>query len=111
MSKVKKEVLHKEWLIAKLRESESYQREYLKIQLEENSDMPEIILSAIREIAEARGYENFARDAGLSKNALYKILDEHKRAKPRFETIHQLIHALGLRFTVEKDPNYRRVSA
>ena len=55
----------------------------------------------IREIAEARGYENLAKEAGLSQKALYKILDEDKEAKPRFETIAQLIQAMGLRFTVE----------
>lgn len=102
MSKVKSSVSHKEWLIDRLRKSEEEQREYLRIQMEENSDMPEIILSAIREIAEARGYESFAKDAGLSKNALYKILDQDRNAKPRFETVCQLVQALGLRFSVQK---------
>lgn len=93
---------HKEGLIEWLKKSPKNQREYLKANLEENSDMPEAIISAIREIAEARGYESFAKDAGLSQKALYKILDENKDAKPRFETIAQLVQALGLRFTVEE---------
>lgn len=93
---------HKEGLTEWLKKSDRNQREYLKASLEENSDMPEAIISAIRDIAEARGYEPFAKEAGLSKKALYKILDENKDAKPRFETIAQLIHALGLRFTVEE---------
>lgn len=92
---------HEKGLIEWLKKSPLNQREYLKAQIEENSDMPEAIISAIREIAEARGYEAFAKDAGLSQKALYKILDENKEAKPRFETIAQLVHALGLRFTVE----------
>lgn len=100
---------HKEWTIKKLRESEDYQREYLKAAIEENSDMPELILMALREIAEARGYEKFATDAGLNQKSLYRILDEDKEAKPRYETIYQLIHALGLRFTVEVDPEKERV--
>ncbi len=85
----------------KTKKSEDFQREYLKASIEENWDMPEAILMAIGEIAEARGYEALAKEAGLSQKSLYKILDQQKQAKPRFETIAQLIQALGLRFTVE----------
>lgn len=94
-----------EWL----KQSTENQREYLKASIEENSDMPEIILMALREIAEARGYETLANEAGLSQKALYRILDEGKEAKPRYETIYQLIHALGLRFTVEDVPEREKV--
>ncbi len=93
--------LHEKGLIEWLKKSPDNQREYLKASIEENSDMPEAILAAIREIAEARGFEILANEAGLSQKALYKILSNNKDAKPRFETISQLVHALGLRFTVE----------
>ena len=92
---------HEKGLIDWLKKSEDNQREHLKAAIEDNSDMPETIISTIREIAEARGYESLAKDAGLSQKALYKILSDEKDSKPRFETISQLIHALGLRFTVE----------
>lgn len=92
---------YKKGLIERLRASEELQREYLRANIEENSDMPEAILLAIRDIAEARGYEKLANDAGLSPKALYRILDEDKDAKPRFETISQIVQALGLRITVE----------
>ena len=92
---------HNQGLIEKLKKNPDFQREYLKASVEENFDMPGAILSAIRDIAEARGYEKLAQEAGLSQKALYKILDQDKDAKPRFETIAQLIQALGLRFTVE----------
>lgn len=95
---------HKIGLIEWLQQSPINQREYLKAQLEENADIPEAIISAIREIAEARGYETLAKEAGLSQKALYKVLDKTKEAKPRFETIAQLIQALGLRFSVEEAP-------
>ena len=81
---IKGAVSYEKSLIERLKKSEDYQREYLKASIEENWDMPEAILMAIREIAEARGYEALG-----------------KEAKPRFETIAQLIQALGLRFTVE----------
>lgn len=92
---------HKESLVKWLRESPHNQMEYLKTSVEENSDMPEALLSTLRDIAEVRGYEAFAHEAGLSQKALYKILSEQKEAKPRFETILHLLHALGLRLTVE----------
>lgn len=102
--------LHEKNLIERLKNNPDYQREYLKASIEENADMPEAILSAIREIAEARGYESLAKDAGLSQKALYKILSEEKESKPRFETIAQLIQALGLRFTVEPISKKAKVS-
>ncbi len=92
---------HEKGLVEWLKKSPDNQREYLKASIEENSDMPEAILLAIREIAEARGFEALAKDAGLSQKALYKILSDEKEAKPRFETIAQILQALGLRFTVE----------
>ena len=101
---------HEEGLIEWLRKDPENQREYLKASIEENADIPEAILSAIRDIAEARGYEVLAKEAGLSQKALYKILSEDKDVKPRFETIVQLIQALGLRFTVEVTPTKVRVS-
>jgi len=101
---------HEKGLIEWLKKSPDNQHEYLKASIEENSDMPEAIISAFREIAEARGYEALAKEAGLSQKALYKILSDTKESKPRFETIVQLIQALGLRFTVEANPHKARVS-
>ena len=101
MLKIKAGRSHEKGLIDWLKKNPDNQREYLKASIEENSDMPEAIISAIREIAEARGYEVLAKEAGLSSKALYKILSDTKDAKPRFETISQLVQALGLRFTVE----------
>lgn len=65
-------------------------------------DLSEAILMALRDIAEARGFEKLAEDAHLSPKSLYKILSESKDAKPRFDTIVKLLDALGLRLTVEE---------
>lgn len=92
---------HEKGLIEWLKKSPENQREYLKASIEENSDMPEAIISSIRDIAEARGFETLAKEAGLSQKSLYKILSDEKESKPRFETISHLVQALGLRFTVE----------
>ncbi len=98
---IKAGVSHEEGLIARLKDNPQRQREYLKAAIEENFDMPEAIILAIRDIAEARGFESLAKDAGLSQKALYKILSENKDSKPRYETIFQIVHALGLKITVE----------
>lgn len=92
---------YKAGLLSWLKTSEENQIEYLKASVEENSDMPEALLSAIRDVAAVRGFERLAKDAGLSQKALYKILKEDKGAKPRLETIHQILYALGLRLTIE----------
>lgn len=94
----------REELISQLKDDPQFQTEYLKSSLEENSDMPEAILMALRDIAEARGFEELAEAAHLSRKSLYKILSETKNSKPRFETIVSLLDALGLRLTVEEKP-------
>lgn len=95
---------YRKGLVEKLKKDPEFQVEYLKASLEENADMPEAILIALRDIAEARGFERLAEAADLSQKSLYKILSETKDAKPRFETIVKLLNALGLRLTVEQRP-------
>ena len=93
---------YRESLIARLKKDPDLQTEYLKSSLEENADLTEAILTALRDIAEARGFEQLASDAHLSQKSLYKILSDAKDAKPRFDTIVKLLDALGLRLTVEE---------
>ena len=92
---------YRDGLIARLKADAEFQVEYLKASIEENSDLPEAILLALRDIAEARGFEELAQAAHLSRKSLYKILSEGRDAKPRFETVVKLLDALGLRLTVE----------
>jgi probable addiction module antidote protein len=93
---------YRDGLIARLRKDPELQVEYLKSSLEENADLSEAILIALRDIAVARGFEKLAAEAHLSQKSLYKILSESKDAKPRFETIVKLLDALGLRLTIEE---------
>jgi len=78
--------------------------EYVRAEIEENSDLPEALLSALRTVAEATGFEELASRAQLSPKSLYKILSENRDAQPRFETVYRLIDAIGLRLTVEPKP-------
>ena len=75
--------------------------EYLKVSLTENGDNPKVLLSALRTIAEVRGFEELAEEASLSQKSLYKILSQSASNHPRFETIHKIVDALGLQLTVE----------
>lgn len=97
----KASVPFKAGLYAWLKENPDNQMEYLKTSIEDNSDLPEALLRALRDIAEVRGFENLSKDAGLSPKALYKILSDDKEPRPRLETIHHILRALGLRLTVQ----------
>jgi len=59
---------------------------------------PATISAAIGEVARARGMTDVARDAGLSRENLYKALSES--GNPEFSTILKLIKALGFNLTV-----------
>ena len=56
-----------------------------------------ILLDAISVAAKARGMMQTAKDAGLSRESLYKALAHD--AKPRFETISKVLGALGVQMS------------
>jgi len=67
--------------------------EYLTQVLEDgNTDE---LLSAIGNIAKARGMTQIAKDTGLGRESLYKTFSEG--SKPRFDTIMKVIHSLGVK--------------
>ena len=77
-------------------DSEETIAEYLTAILEEND--PDLLLSALSDVARARGVAQIAKDSGLGRESLYKALAPG--AKPRFETIMKVMHALGIKLTV-----------
>jgi probable addiction module antidote protein len=60
----------------------------------EDSD-PDVFLTAVRDVARARGMAQLAKDAGLSRESLYKALSGDR--SPGFDTILKVIGALGLK--------------
>ncbi len=66
---------------------------YLNLVLEE--DDPAELAHALGVIARARGMTQIAKDAGITREALYKAL--RPNASPRFETVSRVCHALGVR--------------
>ena len=77
-------------------DSEETIAEYLTAILEEND--PDLLLSALSDVARARGMSQIAKDSGLGRESLYKALTPG--SKPRFETVMKVMHALGLKLTV-----------
>jgi probable addiction module antidote protein len=67
---------------------------YLEACLEEANGDAAFIAKAIGDIARAHGMAKVARDAGLSRESLYKALSGDR--SPGFETILKVIEALGL---------------
>ena len=71
--------------------------EYMTAMLETND--PDLLLVALSDVARAKGMAQVAKDAGLGRESLYKALAPG--AKPRFETVMKVAHALGVKFTAQ----------
>jgi probable addiction module antidote protein len=69
---------------------------YLDAWLEEAPDDAAGIARALGDIARAKGMTQVARDAGLSRESLYKALGEN--GNPSFATVLKVVRALGVRF-------------
>ncbi len=68
---------------------------YLEACLEEADGDAAFIAKALGDIARAKGMSQVARDAGLSRESLYKALSGDR--SPGFDTILKVVAALGLR--------------
>ena len=69
---------------------------YLEMCIEEANGDISFITKALGDIAKAKGMTQVARDAGLSRENLYKALSGER--SPGFDTILKVITALGLKF-------------
>jgi probable addiction module antidote protein len=62
------------------------------------TDDPAFIVQALGTVARARGMSQIAKEAGLSRESLYKALSAE--GNPEFSTVIRVMQALGLRFSV-----------
>ncbi len=69
--------------------------EYISAALEDPN--PDVFLAAVRDVARARGMAQLAKDAGVGRESLYKALTPG--AKPRYDTMLKLLHALGVKLS------------
>jgi probable addiction module antidote protein len=70
--------------------------EYLSAAAEDEN--PDVLLSALAEVAKARGMSQVATASGLGRESLYKALAPG--AKPRYSTISAVMRALNVKFAV-----------
>ena len=75
---------------------------YLEACLEEANGDAAFIAKALGDIARAKGMSQVARDAGLSRESLYKALSGE--GNPSFGTILKVMRALGLRLEAHAGP-------
>ena len=68
---------------------------YLEACLEEANGDAAFIVKALGDIARAKGMAQVARDAGLSRESLYKALSGER--SPGFDTILKVMAALGIK--------------
>ncbi|HLT05860.1 MAG TPA: addiction module antidote protein [Pseudomonas sp.] len=83
------------WDSAEYLKTEEDIANYLDACLAEAGDDPAFIAKALGTIARARGMTQVARDAGLSRESLYKALSG--QGNPEFGTILKVVRALGLK--------------
>ena len=69
---------------------------YLEAALEDGEQ--HVVAMALGNIARAKGMTSFAKDAGITREALYKSLNE--KCDVKLTTLLDSMRALGLRFTV-----------
>jgi probable addiction module antidote protein len=96
--------------VERLRKDPQMAAEYIKAEIEENSDSPAALFAALRTVAEALGFEDLAKRGNFGQKSLYKILSGKRDVQPRYETVYRLLDAIGLRLTVEKKPRQKKVS-
>lgn len=71
--------------------------EYLSAALDDGD--PALIAAALGDVARARGMTQVAREAGLTREGLYKALSA--QGNPSFATVLKVLRALGLQIHVE----------
>jgi probable addiction module antidote protein len=92
-------VSHDEAMVKKLRKDRAFAVEYLKAAMEDTEE-PQVLLIALRHVAEARGgVAKIAKAAGIERESLYRALSP--RGNPRLSTLVAVTKAMGLTLTVE----------
>ena len=72
---------------------------YLNAALEDED--PRVFLLALRDVAEARGISQVARDAQLNRENLYRMLSLN--GNPQLSSLTALLRSIGLRLAIQPD--------
>lgn len=75
---------------------------YLRACIEESAaDMPEVVLSALRNVAEVHGMTWLSRQTAIPRQTLYQMLS--KEGNPSIRAFMNIIHNFGIRMTFEPE--------
>lgn len=61
-------------------------------------DDPAVFVLALGDVVKKKGMADLARQTGLSRESLYKTFNG--KVQPRWDTVHRLLKALGVKLTV-----------
>jgi probable addiction module antidote protein len=71
--------------------------EYLNAALEDGSQ--EVFLMALKDVANAKGISEIARETKLNRENLYRILST--QGNPKLKSLNSVLHSVGLKLSVE----------
>ncbi len=74
--------------------------EYLTAAMEDGDSA--LIVAALGDIAKARGMSQVAKDAGITREGLYKALSS--KGNPSFSTVLKVLRSLGMQVSVAPIP-------
>jgi probable addiction module antidote protein len=100
MAKKLKDLGITRWDVTDYLKTEEDMAAYIGACIDEAPDDPVLLAKALGEVARARGMSQLARDAGMSRESLYKALSP--TGNPSLATALKVTRALGLRIKVEK---------
>ena len=75
---------------------------YLNAAMEDED--PRIFLLALRHVTEALGMSQVARDSGLNRENLYRMLSS--AGNPQLNSLYTLLRSIGLRLAIQPDQTY-----
>lgn len=85
------------WDVTEYLDSEEAIVAYIEAAFEDGD--PELIKRALGDAARARGMTSIARDAGVTREALYKALSD--KGDPKLSTLLGVMKALGVRLAAQ----------
>ncbi|MCU0600842.1 MAG: putative addiction module antidote protein [Desulfobacterales bacterium] len=75
--------------------------EYLNAALEDGTQ--EVFLMALKDVANAKGISEIARETKLNRENLYRILSTN--GNPKLNSLNSVLHSVGLKLSVEVENN------
>ena len=61
-------------------------------------DDPAVFVAALGNVVRSKGVARLAEETGLNRESLYKAFNG--KAQPKWDTVHRLLHALGVHVTL-----------